>query len=206
MGEYVETMIQGVMVSLDETDKEKVATLIEMDDLVDRAYKEIKLYVSEISRQEIDKGESHRISEILSFATNLEHIGDITENLLELASKKNRNQLRFSDEGLAELNELHTKVVVNLKLAMTVFMSGDIAVARQLLSEKREVNTLERQGTDNHMERLREGRPECIQTSALYLDMLRDLRRIHSHIAAVAYPILDEAGELRKTRLKKQSS
>ena len=100
---------------------------------------------------------------------------------------------------------MHTKVATNLNLAMTVFMSGDIVIARQLIGEKRVVNALERRAIENHMERLRQGRLESIETSALHNDILRDLRRIHSHIAAVAYPILDAAGELRKTRLKKPS-
>ncbi len=30
------------------------------------------------------------------------------------------------------------------------------------------------------------------------MDVLRDQRRIHSHITAVAYPILEQAGKLRK--------
>jgi phosphate:Na+ symporter len=34
------------------------------------------------------------------------------------------------------------------------------------------------------------------------MDVLRDQRRIHSHITAVAYPILERAGKLRKSRLK----
>ena len=205
MGEYVETMIQGVKVALEENDLEKTDLLIEMDDRVDHAYKEIKRYVSKVACQEVDEAESHRIAEIMSFTTNLEFMGDLAENLLQMTNKKTRKDLRFSKEGLKELNELHTKIATNLKLAMTVFMSGNVAVARQLVSEKRQVNTLERQGTDRHMERLRQGDQECIETSTLYMDMLRDLRRIHSHIAAVAYPILDAAGELRKTRLKKQS-
>jgi phosphate:Na+ symporter len=32
--------------------------------------------------------------------------------------------------------------------------------------------------------------------------MLRDLKRINSHITAVAYPILEEAGELAESRLR----
>jgi phosphate:Na+ symporter len=44
--------------------------------------------------------------------------------------------------------------------------------------------------------RLREGRPESIETSSLHLDILRDLRRIHSHICSVAYPVLEAAGEI----------
>ena len=47
------------------------------------------------------------------------------------------------------------------------------------------------------------GRPETIETSSLHLDILRDLKRIHSHIASVAYPILEQAGELRVSRLKR---
>ncbi len=203
MGEYVETMIAGMMVALEENNAKKAASLIEMDDLVDRSYEEIKLYVAKIACQEVDETESHRISEVFAFSTNLEHIGDITENLLEIVEKKVRKQLHFSNEGFAEIKEMHAKVAANLNLAMTVFMSGDIVVARQLIGEKRVVSSLERRAIGNHMERLRLGRLESIETSALHNDILRDLRRIHSHIAAVAYPILDAAGELRKTRLKK---
>ena len=206
MGEYVETMMRGFALSLQENDTKKIAMLMELEDRVDSLYEDIKLYVTKVSRQEVDETESQRIAEIMSFTTNLEHIGDITENLLQMAAKKTKKQLWFSDEGLAELCDLHEKITANLKLALTVFMSGDIAVARQLVKEKRLINDVERRVTENHLERLRQGRPDSIETSALHMDMLRDLRRVHSHITAVAYPILDAAGELRKSRLKKRSA
>jgi phosphate:Na+ symporter len=50
--------------------------------------------------------------------------------------------------------------------------------------------------------RLREGRPESIESSSLHLDILRDLKRIHSHICSAAYPVLERAGELQPTQLK----
>ena len=53
---------------------------------------------------------------------------------------------------------------------------------------------------------LREGRLESIEISALHLDILRDLKRIHSHICASAYPVLESAGELQSTRIKSSSS
>jgi phosphate:Na+ symporter len=43
---------------------------------------------------------------------------------------------------------------------------------------------------------LREGRPQSIETTSLHLDVLRDLKRIHSHICSVAYPVLEAAGEM----------
>ena len=40
-----------------------------------------------------------------------------------------------------------------------------------------------------------------METSALHVDVLRDLKRISGHLTAVAYPILDRAGELLQSRL-----
>ncbi|MGI9524054.1 MAG: hypothetical protein ACR2PG_20665, partial [Hyphomicrobiaceae bacterium] len=51
------------------------------------------------------------------------------------------------------------------------------------------------------MQRIGEGRPETIDTSSLHLDVLRDLKRINSHVTSVAYPILERAGELADSRL-----
>ena len=205
MGENVETMVKGILVALRENDADATDRLIDLERQVDTQYEEIKLYVAQVARQEVDEEESHRITQILSFTTDLEYIGDIAENLLTMVAAKARNQLRFSAEGLAELEDLHNKIAGNLKLGMTVFLSGDVAIARRLVEDKRQINALERRYAHNHMERLRQQRPESIETSGLHMDMLRDLRRIHSHITAVAYPILDAAGELRKSRLKKRA-
>jgi phosphate:Na+ symporter len=83
-----------------------------------------------------------------------------------------------------------------LRIAFGVFMSGVVNEARKLLVEKAYLRNTEIAATERHLDRLREGRPETIETTSLHLDVLRDLRRIHSHICSVAYPVLDAAGEL----------
>jgi phosphate:Na+ symporter len=83
----------------------------------------------------------------------------------------------------------------SLRIAFGVFMSGDVGEARKLLAEKALLRSVELAATERHLDRLREGRPESIETTSLHLDVLRDLRRIHSHICSVAYPVLDAAGE-----------
>ena len=84
----------------------------------------------------------------------------------------------------------------SLRIAFGVFMSGDVKEARKLLAEKAALRNTELAATERHLDRLREGRPETMETTSLHLDVLRDLRRIHSHICSVAYPVLDAAGEL----------
>jgi phosphate:Na+ symporter len=75
-------------------------------------------------------------------------------------------------------------------------MSGDVNEARKLIAEKTQLRNAELSAAEQHLERLREGRPESLETTSLHLDVLRDLKRIHSHICAVAYPVLDAAGEM----------
>jgi phosphate:Na+ symporter len=70
-------------------------------------------------------------------------------------------------------------------------MSGDVTGARKLIAEKAELRSAELSAAERHLERLREGRPETLETTSLHMDILRDLKRINSHICSVAYPALE---------------
>src|SRR5262245_2373104 len=204
VGDLIETMLRDSFEVLRRGDPEKLRSVAAMDDHVDKLHEAIKLFVTDVSREPLSAHESRHAAEVLSFTTNLEHIGDIVDkSLLELAEKKIRRQLRFSHEGWSELRALHGRVVNNLQKALGVFMSRDVGIARKLVDEKVAVREAEREAAENHLARLRAGRQESIDSSALHLDVLRDLKRIHSHICAVAFPILDEAGQLYRSRLKR---
>jgi phosphate:Na+ symporter len=204
MGDIVETMLRDSITAVMADDRKLVAQLSRMDNIVDRLDEAIKFYVTKITRESLDDGDGRRAMEIISFTINLEHIGDIIDkNLMELAAKKIKHRYQFSKEGTAELVAFHQRTLDNLKLAFGVFMSGDIKVARKLLAEKAALREAELSAAENHLARLREGRPESIETSSLHLDILRDLKRIHSHICSAAYPVLEAAGELEPSRLKR---
>jgi phosphate:Na+ symporter len=152
-----------------------------------------------LTRGSLDDREGHRAMEIISFAINLEHIGDIIDkNLNELATKKIRRRFQFSPEGAEELSAFHKRTMDSLRIAFGVFMSGEVGEARKMLAEKSLLRNEELAATERHLDRLREGRLASIETTSLHLDVLRDLRRIHSHICSVAYPVLEAAGELPK--------
>jgi phosphate:Na+ symporter len=203
MGDIVEEMLRLSMTALVTDDRKLVAEIERMDNAVDNLHEAIKLYVTAVTRESLGEEDGRRATDILVFTTNLEHIGDIIDkNLMELAAKKIKNKRRFSDDGAKELIALHRRVLDNLKLALGVFISGDVKIARQLLDEKVAIRDAERTTAENHLTRLRDGRIESIDSSSLHLDVVRDLKRIHSHICAVAYPVLDAAGELVPTRLK----
>src|ERR1700744_1449576 len=197
MGDLVEVMLRKVMAAMMTNDRSLVDEVSRMDNSVDNLDEAIKLYVTKLTRGSLDEREGKRAMEIISFTINLEHIGDIIDkNLSELATKKIKRRFQFSPEGAEELSAFHKRTMDSLRIAFSIFMSGDPNEARKLLVEKAALRTIELGATERHLDRLREGRPETIETTSLHLDVLRDLRRIHSHICSVAYPVLDAAGEL----------
>jgi phosphate:Na+ symporter len=187
MGDDVEIMLRKVMAAIMTNDRALVDQVSRMDNAVDSLNEAIKLYVTKLTRGSLDEREGRRAMEIISFAINLEHIGDIIDkNLSELATKKIKRRFQFSPEGAEELSAFHKRTMESLRIAFGVFMSGDVNEARKLLAEKALLRNAELAATERHLDRLREGRPETIETTSLHLDVLRDLRRIHSHICSVA--------------------
>ena len=203
LGDRVADMLRQTMDVFERSDPKAVKAIEAADDAVDRLHEAIKLYLIQISRNELGEEDGKRYVEILSFTMNLEHVGDIVDkNLMELATKKIRNRYAFSPEGMAELRVFHGRVLENLGLALNVFTTRDIALARRLVAEKTAMREAEAHAADSHFARLREGRPESIETSSIHMDVIRDLKRINGHLTTVAYPILEAAGELADTRLK----
>ena len=203
MGDLVETMLRQSGTALLTDDRKLCREIERMDDAVDRLHEEVKLYMTKLTRSSLEERDGRRAMEIIAFAINLEHIGDIIDkNLMELAAKKIKHRFKFSREGEEELRAFHARVLSNLQLALGVFMSGDVTIARKLLEEKVSVRAAEQSASEHHFDRLREGRAESIETSSLHLDVLRDLKRIHSHICSAAYPVLETMGELQPSRLR----
>jgi phosphate:Na+ symporter len=197
LGDMVETMLRDVMTALMNNDRRLADEVSRMDNVVDRLTEAIKLYIVKLTRDSLDDREGRRAMEIVSFAINLELIADIIDkNLCELANKKIKRRYQFSAEGAAELAAFHKRVCESLQIAFGVFMTGDVEGARRLLRQKAELRQAELAAADRHFDRLREGRPESLETTSLHLDILADLKRIHSHICSVAYPVLQAAGEL----------
>jgi phosphate:Na+ symporter len=133
----------------------------------------------------------------------MEQIGDIIERvLIDIEDKKIRPGRNFSEAGMAEIRQLHERLLDNLRLGMSVFLNGTVHDAKKLLEEKARFRDLERAYARTHLTRLSDNTVQSIETSSLHIDLLSDLKRINSHICSIAYPILDSAGALAPSRLR----
>jgi phosphate:Na+ symporter len=203
VGDLIETMLIATMNAFDRNDLKELGDIGKHEKQVDTLQQEVKLYLSRLGRGGLNDEHGRRSIVIIDYAINLEHMGDIIEkSLTEQVRKKIDNGLKFSDEGYQELMTLFNLTIDNLRIAQTIFVTRDADLARHLMEVKVEVRHMEKSSSERHLERLRDGRADSLQTSSLHLDILRDLKRINAHIVSVAHPILDEGGLLIESRLR----
>jgi phosphate:Na+ symporter len=207
IGDTIETMLTGVLTVIRSRDAKLARDIRAMDDKVDTLYTAIKLYLTQISRESLDEKDSRRWTEIISLTINLEHIGDIIENILDdIDDKLIAHRLEFSKEGMEEIEQMHTKLVANLRLGLHVFLHGERRSAEELLAQKVVFREMGLNAANAHLNRLVGQTPQSIETSSLHLDIVNDFKRINSHICSIAYPILEQAGALAPTRLREISN
>jgi phosphate:Na+ symporter len=199
--DVVETMLVGMLPVIKNNDLRLAEELRKLDDSVDELYSAIKYYLTKISREALGEQESRRWTDIISFTINMEQVGDIIERILiDIEDKKIRKGRSFSEAGMAEICELHARLIDNLRLGMSVFLNASVRDAQKLLEEKARFGELERAYASSHLSRLSGNTVQSIETSSLHIDLISDLKRINSHICSIAYPILESAGALAPRR------
>ncbi|WP_173931886.1 Na/Pi cotransporter family protein [Chelativorans sp. Marseille-P2723] len=200
--ETLEVMLVRIIGLYEDYSPEAAAALAALDDRIDRRHAAVKLYLAEIARRELSEAESRRVQELLNGSIRLEQAGDvIVRNMLVHVRKKHERNLTFAPEGWEEVSSFHAAVLANARLAFNVLVTRDKQTARQLVQEKDRLRDLEKSTNRRHFERLRKRKNVSVESSSLHLDTIRDLKQINSLLASSAYPVLEQEGLLRASRL-----
>ena len=213
MADMFEGMLLGAIEVFRSGDRHRAADISRSERIMDRLGAAIRRYLADIGDEQPldDEDEGARGQEILSAVINLEHAADIVaNNLLEFAARRARRSGGFIPPELDPITAMHAELVESLRLGLTVFLRGDAALreARLLVVRKRLLRRLETEAADMNIRSLQGGAKGADTVVAAgvdsgnFLRIVRDLRRVHSHIAALAYPVLERAaGDADRSRL-----
>ena len=191
MGDVVAMSLRDALTVFEHDDESLMRQIVKRDDQIDRLEDEIKQYLTRLREQGLTEEQAERETALLFVVIDLEAIGDVIDKqLMELAEKKIAGNHRFSAQGLAEIRDLHAKVVENVELAMSALAADDESIAQKVVRHKSPISELERRYRASHLERLRAGLKESIDTSSIHLDILLALRQINSFATAIAYAVL----------------
>lgn len=204
MADTLEAMLAGLRTAFAAPSRSGIEAIKRLDDVLDRLNSAIKAYLISIPPDTLQPADAERLAQVLAFATNMEHAGDLVDrNLLSVAERRLQRGVSFSAEGEADLIRLAERVSANVRLAASLFVSGDEGAARLLVAEKEAFRSVETEAVNAHYQRLQSGNVSTMETSSLHLDALRDLKQVNSHlIEGAAYPVLRARGALLPTRLR----
>jgi phosphate:Na+ symporter len=191
--DIVREMLAEVVHALRTDDQSVIADIKNKDNLIDVLDRHIRLYITRLSSSHLSESQSRRAMTVLELARNLESIGDIIDrNIMPLAMKRISKGFTFSPEGMDEIAAFHKRVLDNFDTAISAFASNDRDLADRVLRNKEELGIMERELIQAHLDRLRRGFRESIETSHIHLDVIGNLARINSLITHVIYPIVEE--------------
>lgn len=193
VSDIVREMLNDAVKVFQSDDPASINAIKNKDNLIDLLDRHIRLYITRLSSSHLSESQTRRSMAVLEISRNLENIGDIIDrNIMPLALKRISKGITFSQEGLDEIILFHKKVIENFDTAISAFGSNDPVLADQVLRNKEELGMMERELVQAHLDRLRKGFRESIETSHIHLDMIGNLARINSLITHIIYPIVDE--------------
>jgi phosphate:Na+ symporter len=202
MADALEAMLTRAGEMLAITDHRQTGDVRRLDDVLDRLNTAIKKYLANLDPESLSDDDQRRLTQILVFATNLEAAGDVVDRdvMGHIAKCLKRGRPLTSDD-CAEGRQLLNRLGATVRAAAAVFMSEDARAARQLAAEKEAFRDLEAAATRAQFAGLRQG-----QKTPLDVDLVRELKRVNSHlVAAAAYPVLEGQGELLSSRIRLDS-
>jgi phosphate:Na+ symporter len=207
MSDLAAAMLDGALQLLRTGNLSLAERVIENDRAARQLGGAIRSYLAAIGGEQTldDRREGAKVQEILAAVINFEHVGDIIANsLTDFSVKQLRRGQLLAPEEIAAVSAMNVELVESHRLAVSVFLRGNRSDALLLLERKRRLLQLEGEATALSVRMLREaaaaGRAagtdpvgSAAEESGLLLRIVRDLRRVHSHLASFAYPVVRRA-------------
>ena len=205
MGEILGRMFETALKAMASSSLEMLKQLEGQDIRLNSYQQAIQGYVNDVSQGNLTPDDARRALEVTLYASNLEHAGDIIHlNLSDRIRAKIKEGLNFNSDEQAALGELSLIIHNNIRLAASVIMSRDLAAAQHLIGQKDQFRQLENTMMETHFTASLANKARALRQSALFIDIIRDLHRVNSHVVTAGYPIVESAGLLRTSRLRER--
>jgi phosphate:Na+ symporter len=204
MADMIDAMLRDTLEVICRETPARADAVVAAARCVDQLGEAIRRYLADIDGdQSLDNPrEGARGQDILAAVINLEHVADIIANsLVEFSLRNLKRGKRLSAEEIEIVAAMHRELIDSLRLALAVFLQSEPRDAKRLVASKTNFREFEASAMALSARLLRaaaatnrlaesETAERVAEESGLLLRSVRDLRRIHSHLASFAYPIL----------------
>ncbi|MCI9361468.1 MAG: Na/Pi cotransporter family protein [Hungatella sp.] len=168
----IEAILDG---SLEETQE-----VYETEKMIDRMENRLTEYLIKIDNLSLTEHQKRVVNDLFYSASDIERVGDHAENLAECAAYMVEHHLEFSETGIEDLREISKSVFKSFENAIEARRTGSMDFVRKVSQYEDEVDSLEEELREKHIERLSNG--GCVPSAGVvFLDILTNLERISDH-------------------------
>ncbi|MDO8123997.1 MAG: Na/Pi cotransporter family protein [Candidatus Hermodarchaeota archaeon] len=171
-------------------DTNSAKKVLRLEDEVDDFCDETENFIDKIREEDLTGELKVWRIKLLNIITDVERIGDMTNNLAEFAIKRVKDDIPFSETAKEELLKLFEKVEETYSTAIEALKQRSELLAKQAVELEDAVDVLERKFKKTHIKRIKGG--VCAaDADVMFTETLRNLERISDHADNIAYDILN---------------
>lgn len=191
MGRLVEKNLKLAIETILNNDYEKTDEVHKNEENINTINKKLTEYLIQVNNLSLTDKQKREVSNLFYSISDLERIGDHAENLAESAEYMHEHNLQFSEIGLEDLRWITGVTVSGVGFAVAARQDMNLDAVRKVSKLEDEVDTLEEEMRDKHIERLS---AQICNPSAgvIFLDIISNLERISDHAYNVAGYVKDE--------------
>ena len=191
MGNLALDNIKYAAEATQKNDQTMVDKVYEIENKVDLYEKYLTDFLIKVNNLSITQEQHLLVKNLFHAIIDIERVSDHAENIAELAKYKIEHQIIFSEKGTQELNQLWDKVVHCFEEAVKARGTGSRQAIQNVLRIEDEVDDLEEELRNKHIERLSAGL--CIPSNGVvFLDILSNLERMSDHANNIVDCIQEE--------------
>ncbi|MEN8075378.1 Na/Pi cotransporter family protein [Clostridioides difficile] len=187
-GKAKESFISATTALLDKSQK-KINETFEKERLINEQQKKIIDYLIKLSNKSLDDKMRMTLDLLFHTINDIERVGDLSENIAELAEDAIRSNVKLSDEARGEVENIFNKALDSYSLSLESMKNNDISIAKNVIELEERIDELDRLYRNEHMKRL--NNHLCsIDSGIIYLDLLTNIERISDHSASIAKRVI----------------
>jgi phosphate:Na+ symporter len=166
-----------------------VEVVIEGEKIVDQLHEAIHRFLDVIPTENLSGSELRRLACLTHSINDIERVGDHANNLVELAEKRLKEEVSFSEVAIEELKKMSQTTSLAYETALIALMDENKKLVQKVRDLESETDVLQRTFEANHVQRLE--RKICDPVSGIiFVDILRNLERVADHSNNIANTIL----------------
>ncbi len=178
-------MVDDAYKCLKENNLEREEDILKREEIVDDLQDQITEYLAKLTSQMLTEKESEAIPIIMHAVHDVERIGDLAINILELAQRRVSKKLIITEEIFKLIDEVFNEINDQCNLVFEGLHSANPTLSKLSIAKEEKINALHKRISSIILKNYNP-KNQSVRSAVLILDVLANLERIGDHLVNIA--------------------